>query len=186
MNVHIDPALLKRLQGFRRPIVDPKTPTKETGMTSFGDLVRMLPEGIASAQASLDRTSAERVAELANTRVWKVPSITEQIAEDGTVTYIQGEPREVSLLELGLRPTFYRFSEATVDVAMDVKIMENESESGSGERRMAMYADTASVRFERKLNRDVSASSRLKATLVPVPMPLRLGPTMSTEPAEEE
>ncbi len=185
MNGHIDPELLKRLRAFRPPIVDPKTPVKETEMASFGDLVRMLAEGIASAQASLDRTSAELMVELANTRVWTVPSITERIGEDGTVTYSQGEPREVSLLELGLRPTFYQFSEATVDVAMDVKIVESETETGSGEKRMSMYADTASVRFERKLNRDVSASSRLKATLVPVPMPLRLEPTVSTESEEE-
>ena len=186
MNGHIDPELIKKIRAFRDPIADPKVPIRETDLASFADLVRMLGEGIADAQASLDRTSAEMVVEMANTRVWTVPSITEHIAEDGTVTYTQGVPREVSLLELGLRPTFYQFSEATVDVSMDLKIVESETESGTGRKRMSMYADTASVRFERKLNRDVSASSKLRATLVPVPMPIRLEPTLSTDSGEEE
>jgi hypothetical protein len=65
---------------------------------------------------------------------------------------------------------------------MDVKIVENESETG--QRRFSLFADTSNVRFERKLNRDVKISSKLTATLVPVPMPLRLEPvTTTTAPA---
>ncbi len=171
------------LRAFRPPIVLPETPVRETPSASFGDLVRMLAEGIANAQASLDRASAEMVVELANMRVSVIPSITETIGEDGSVTYTQGEPREVSLLELGVRPTFYQFSQATVEVVMDLKIVETETETGTGQKRISLFADTANVRFERKLNRDVKVSSKLTATLVPVPMPLRLEPVVSTQSA---
>lgn len=171
-------AVLGGGRSFRLPLVSPATPVAETSSVSFGDLVRMVAEGIADAQASLDRASAELVAELASTRVDVIPSITETIGEDGQVTYVQGAAQSVSLLDLGVRPTFYQFSQTVVEVVMDIKSVETETESG--ERRLALFADTKNVRFERKLNRDVSISSKLTSTLVPVPMPLRLEPVVTT------
>ena len=99
---------------FRTPLLKPETAVAETSSTSFADLVRMMAEGIADAQMALDRSSAEMVTELAETRVDVVPTITETVAADGTVTYEQGKPQNVSLLELGVKPTFYQFSQATV------------------------------------------------------------------------
>lgn len=168
---------------FRPPLVTPETPVRETPSASFGDLVRMLAEGIADAQASLDRSSAEMVVELANTEVEIIPNVTETINEDGTVTFSNGAPQKVSLLQLGVRPTFYQFSQAVCEVVMDIKIVENETENGT--RRFSLFASTSDVRFERKLNRDVKISSKLTATLVPVPMPLRLEPVVNTTPAPE-
>lgn len=138
----------------------------------------MLAEGIADAQTALDRASAEIVVELANTSVEIIPSITETIDQNGGVSYAHGTPQVRSLLSLGVRPTFYQFSQAVIEVAMDIKLVENETENGT--RRFAVFADTSSVRFERKLNRDVTISSKLTATLVPVPTPLRLEPVVTT------
>lgn len=174
------------LAAFRPPIVQPEVPVRETPSASFADLVRMLAEGIADAQASLDRASAEQVVELANTRVKVVSSITETIDANGNVTYENGPLREVSLLDLGVMPTFYQFSEAKVEVTMDIKIVENTNESGTTPKRYSLFADTASVRFERKLNRDVKISSKLTATLVPVPMPIRLEPARATTTPDTE
>jgi len=160
---------------FRAPLYKPETPVAETSSTSFADLVRMMAEGIADAQMALDRSSAEMVTELAETRVDVVPTITETIAADGTVTYEQGKVQSVSLLELGVKPTFYQFSQATVEVSMDLKLVEQLSEDGTRKTGgLGLFAETANIRFERKLNRDVSVHSRITATLVPVPMPLRL------------
>jgi hypothetical protein len=172
------------LRAFRPPIVQPETPVRETPSASFGDLVRMLAEGIAAAQASLDRTSAEMVVEMANTHVDIVPNITQIIDEDGNITYESGDPQTVSLLHLGVRPTFYQFSQATVEVVMDIEIVETETEKG--EKRNSLFAQTYNVRYERKLNREVTTTSKLTATLVPVPMPVQLEPTMvtTTPPAE--
>ena len=172
------------LRAFRDPIVAPEVPVRESPAVSFGDLVRMLAEGIADAQTSLDRASAALVAELAETTVSIVPSVTETIDADGNVTFEQGEPQEVSLLSLGVTPTFYQFSQSTVEVVMDVKIVESEQVKEDGKRSYGLFAGTADVRVERKLNRDVSAHSKLTATLVPVPMPLRLAPVRTTTTPE--
>ncbi|MFN0093290.1 MAG: hypothetical protein ACKVVT_00720 [Dehalococcoidia bacterium] len=166
-------------RAFRPPIVPLEAPRAETPAVSFGDLVRMLAESIADAQTALDRASAELVAELAATTVDIVPSVTETIAADGSVTYEHGKPRKVSLLDLGVTPTFYQFSEARVEVAMDLHVVESETSSEQG-KRFALFAGTSSITRERKLNRDLRVTSRFSATLVPVPHPLRLEPVRTT------
>lgn len=166
-------------RGFRDPIVAAEVVAPEAPEVSFGDLVRMLGEGIADAQASLDRASAELVTELAETKVKLVPSITETLGEDGTVKYTTGAPQELSLLELGVTPTFYAFSQASVEVALDVKIVETVT-SDETTKRFSLFAGTRDLRVQRKLNRDVTLASKLSATLVPVPSPLRLEPVRTT------
>ena len=145
----------------------------------------MLAEGIADAQTSLDRASADLVEELAGTTVNIIPQVIETIGADGKVTFEQAEPQAVSLLSLGVTPTFYQFSQATVEVVMDIKVVEQEQVRTDGKRSYGLFAGTADVRTERKLNRDVAVHSKLTATLVPVPMPLRLEPVRTTTtPAE--
>ena len=173
-------AALLPLRSFREAIVAPDVPVHESPSVSFGDLVRMLAEGIADAQTSLDRASAELVEELAGTTVNIIPQVTETIDADGKVTFEHAEPQPVSLLSLGVTPTFYQFSQATVEVVMDIKVVEQQQERTEGKRRYGLFAGTADVRTERKLNRDVTVHSKLTATLVPVPMPLRLEPVRTT------
>ncbi len=165
------------------PLIDPGLPVRETDSVSFADLVRLLGESVAAAQMSLDRASATLMAELAQTYVDLVRSVTETIQPDGEIAYDTGEPQRVSLLELGITPSFYRFSEASVEVVMDVKIVETTTESAEGPARWGLFADTRSVKSERKLNRDVTMTSRLRATLVAVPSPLRVEPVRTTSPA---
>lgn len=166
---------------FRKPIVPIETKTNEVSMTSFADLVRMMAEGIADAQQSLDRSSAEMLVDLADTRVDVVRNITEVIDEKGAITYENGPAQSVSLLELGMLPTFYQFSEATVEVSMDLHVVENVDEKSQTKGRKTLFANTRDIRMERKLNRDVKMASKLTATLVPVPVPLRLEPSRTTE-----
>ena len=148
---------------------------RELPDVDFADLVRMLAEGIANAQVSLDRASASMVEELAAKEVSLVPEIREVVDGQGNVTYEQATPRPVSLLELGITPTFYQFSEATVEVSMDIKIVEAERAT-SGKPKVGLVAGTATLQAERRLNREVTAHSKLTATLVPVPMPTRVEP----------
>lgn len=169
---------LNTLRAFRPPIVDPAIPTVETPNIAFGDLVRMLAESIADAQISLTQASAEMVVQLANTKIEIVSTITETIDAAGNVTYLTGQTREVSLLDIGIVPPFYQFSDATVEVIMDIKIVETSTESGK--RGFTLFANTSDVRFERKLNRDITTSSKLTARLVPVPAPIRIEPARST------
>lgn len=173
--------LPKAQQVLRNPLLSPEIPVRETQDASLGDLIRMVAESVADAQSALDRASAGLVRELAETEVEIVPTIQEVIGEDGAVSFKHGPLRKVSLLDLGILPTFYQFSQTVIDVQMDLKIAESTDESGQRSGRFTLLADTGSIRFERKLNRDMTVTSRVTATLVPVPMPLRLEPVRSTE-----
>ncbi|MFH7326000.1 hypothetical protein [Desulfurivibrio sp. C05AmB] len=176
------------LSKIRTPLIPLSQPARETDKASLADLIREVALSVADAQRGLDASSAEMVRELAETRVKVVPAIHETIAADGRVSYRQEEPHEVSLLEIGVNPTFYQFAQTVIEVQMDLKMVETESESGtrSAGGRLFLQADTAGIRFERKLNRDVSVCSKVTATLVPVPMPLRVEPIRTTANAPED
>lgn len=172
---------------LRPTLLPPSVPVREAQEASLADLIRMTAESVADAQTALDRASAGLVAELAQTRVPVIPSIREIISESGEVTFERADPVEVTLLDIGVMPTFYQFSQTVIEIAMDLKVTESLDESGKRSGSFALRADTAGLRFERKLNRDVKVSSKVTATLVPVPMPLRLEPvrtTQASEPAE--
>ncbi|WP_291319172.1 hypothetical protein [Desulfonatronospira sp.] len=174
------------LRTIRSPRIPLEQPARETDKASLGDLIREVALSIADAQKGLDASSAEMVRELAETRVEVVSAIRESISSDGSISYTQDKPRSVSLLEIGVMPTFYQFAQTVVEIQMDLKVVETESEKGtkSQNKRMFLQADTAGIRFERKLNRDVSVCSKVKATLVPVPMPLRIEPVRTTTDAD--
>jgi hypothetical protein len=165
---------------IREPLLSPAVKTRETDQASLADLIRLVALSVADAQAALDRSSAGLVKELAETAVEIIPSIQEIVGADGSLEFVHGKPRKVSLLDLGVMPTFYQFSQTVIEVHMDLKISETLHESGS-KRGITLLADTAGIRFERKLNRDVSVSAKVTTTLVPVPMPLRLEPVRGTE-----
>lgn len=147
---------------------------------SLADLVAQLAEAVAEGQAKLDLSSAAVAKQLADTRVAFIPQIRQIIDEKGNVRFETANPVEVSLLELGIQPTFYAFSEATVEVAMDLKIVE-ETQSSSPGKKTSLFAHTQSLRQERKLNRNVTISSKLTAKLVPVPAPPLLTPVRTVE-----
>ena len=170
-----------KVSAFRKPIVPPEAKTNEVSTASFADLVRMMAEGIADAQRSLDKSSADMLTDLADTHVEVVRNITEVVDENGEITYENSPPQSVSLLELGMLPTFYQFSEATVEVSMDLHVVEDVDEKSTTKGHKTLFANTRDIRMQRKLNRDVKMASKLTATLVPVPVPLRLEPSRTTE-----
>lgn len=147
----------------------------EYPLVEFGQLVRMLAESIADAQRELDRSSAGMLEELAETEVSVVPEVREVVEPDGHVRYERARSRRVSLLDLGVTPTFYQFSESTVEVSLDITVVEE-----GAQRKPRLIANTAAVQQERKLNRNLQAHSKLRATLVPVPMPAQLEPSRTS------
>lgn len=164
---------------------DPNEPIQELAGASLAEVLTQLAEAIAEGQARLDLSSAQVVQELAQTQVDIVPSIRQIIREDGKVEFQQAEPVRVSLLDLGILPTFLAFSEATAEVAMDLKVVENVTQSGNTNKRKSLFAATQSLRTERRLNRDVSVHTKLTAKLVPVPVPARLQPIITVEDQRE-
>ena len=160
-------------------------PTDELAGAPLGEMITQLAESIAEGQARLDLSSAELLKELAETKVAIVPEVRRVIEANGQVRFEQAEPKEVSLLELGMVPTFYAFSEATVEVAMDLQVVERSTETGSTKKKPFLFGSTRSLRTERRLNRDLRVHSKVKATLTPVPAPPLVGPTRSVDDRRE-
>ena len=67
-------------------------------------------------------------------------------------------------------------SRSTVEVTMDLKIVETKTKTEDRKKRYSLFADTATIRSERRLHSNLTVSSKLTATLVPAPSPLRLEP----------
>lgn len=160
----------------------------------FPEMVMKLALGIAEAQKNLDENSVETAIALAETTVPVVLAVTQTIAADGTVTFTQAPPIDVSLLQLGLMPTFYQFIESTIEVTMDIKTTTSrETNVKVGVKAkvgFAMWSASVSidVSHNRKFGKTVHGTSRLVTKLVPVPPPPRIAPELiviDNRPAEE-
>ena len=144
----------------------------------FDDLVYLLAEGVADAQAKLDASTAELLETLAETEVDVVPGVTRTIEADGTVETETASPVARSLLELGFTPSRYQFSEATVEVNVDISVSESESRDVETEdRSLGLRAGTYEVTQQRKYDRGVESNARLRAQLEPTPLPIELAPS---------
>ncbi|HBY60852.1 MAG TPA: hypothetical protein DEH78_13600 [Solibacterales bacterium] len=148
------------------------------------EMVQKLALGIATAQQSLDEVSVDTAKVLADTKVEVVLAITQTIKADGTVEFSSAPPIEVSLLQIGLMPTFYQFAEATIEVTMDIKTTTstelNVKVSAKAKAGFACWSASVQtdVSFNRKFQKEVRGTSRLVTRLVPVPPPPRLTPEL--------
>lgn len=149
------------------------------------EMVTKLGLGIAEAQRALDENSVETAKQLADTTVPIVLGITQTIGADGEVSFTQADPVEVSLLQVGLMPTFYQFSEATIEVTMDIKTTTSTETNikVSAKAKVGFGCWGASVKTDvshnRKFGKEVHGTSRLMTKMVPVPPPARLEPVLT-------
>ena len=149
------------------------------------EMVMKLGLGVAEAQRALDENSVETAKLLAETTVPLVLAVTQVIAADGTVSFTNADPVEVSLLQIGLLPTFYQFSEATIEVTMDIKTTSSRETNVkvSAKAKVGFGCFSASVNTEvshnRKFGKEVHGTSRLVTKMVPVPPPARIEPVLN-------
>jgi hypothetical protein len=150
------------------------------------DMVTKLALGIAAAQRALDDNSINTAKALATETIDVIPQIVETIAADGSVTFVSATPVTMSLIQVGLFPTFYQFSEASIEVEMDIKTTTS-SETNvkvSAEAKVGFACWSASVRAEvshnRKFAKEVHGTSKLITKMVPVPPPPRIFPQIVT------
>jgi len=148
------------------------------------EMVMKLGLGIAEAQRALDENSVQTAQMLAETTVPLVMAVTQTIASDGTVSFTNADPVDVSLLQIGLMPTFYQFSEATIEVTMDIKTTTS-SETNvkvSAKAKVGFGCFSASVSVDvshnRKFGKEVHGTSKLVTKMVPVPPPPRIAPEL--------
>ena len=150
----------------------------------FPEMVLKLALGIAEGQRALDENSVATAQMLAETEIPLVMAVTQTIAADGTVSFTSADPINVSLLQIGLLPTFYQFSEAIIEVTMDIKTTSS-SETNikvSSKAKVGFGCWSASVNVDvshnRKFGKEVRGTSRLMTKMVPVPPPPRIAPEL--------
>jgi hypothetical protein len=176
----------------------------------FGQMVLSLAMAIAEGQRALDRTSLETARALALERVRLVDEITEVIYykppveardRDGNVmTDENGNPIRVTgadvsyepsfndytLLQAGLFPTFYQFTESIIEVKMSISsktTSSTEFEAGASlgiNYGPVSFAAHANFKTSQTYSYSVEGSSLLRTTLKPVPPPSRLTPRTIT------
>ncbi|WP_331234410.1 hypothetical protein [Natronorarus salvus] len=161
----------------------------------FPEMVASMGQGIADAQNQLDMNSVKVAKVLAETEIEVVPAITRTITADGEVEYSSADAIDVSLIQAGMFPTFYQFSEATIEVEMDIKTTTERETSidvsagakfGYGLWSARVDID---VSHNRKFGKEVHGTSKLKTTMVPVPEPPYLFPevlTVDNRPSPDE
>ncbi|EMA64558.1 hypothetical protein [Halorubrum kocurii] len=165
----------------------PDRPTRAVADLPFDDLVYLLAAGVADAQTALDARTAATLATFAETEIDVVPSLTRTVASDGTVTTDAAPAEPRSLLELGLTPARYRFSDATIEVAVDVSAADRDRsgrDRPEGERAEPAFdlrAGTQSVIDRRTFDREAGANARLAARLEPTPPPVAIGPEETSD-----
>lgn len=156
----------------------PSQPLRETSVVPFDDLVYLLAEGVAEAQTKLDLNTIETIQTLAETEVDVVPRLTRTIDTDGTVTTETAPAQSRSMLELGLVPSRYQFSDATVEIEVDVSAASHDRvDDERTDRSSGLQASTRAVIEQRKYDREVNANARIAARLEPTPFPIAVGST---------
>jgi hypothetical protein len=168
----------------------------------FPKMVLSLAQAIAKGQLALDQASLNTLKVLAKTKFDYIPEITEVLkpSEDinaggVTVTGVDVElitPRalKMTLLQAGIVPTFYQFTESVIEVKMSISSkVESQSEFEFGIETEAsagfLFASgsvSSHVNFKSSNTFSYSAegSSLLRTTLKPTPPPARMMPRFIT------
>ena len=170
----------------------------ELAEVPFGDLIFNVAKGIADGQRALDLASLQTLLELSNTQVSLIPEVTEVIVAAPFQVPISGqspvavtgarvmasasEPVVMNALQAGIVPSFYQFTEATIQIKMSLQLREGEETDTNGNRRAAIFAFGSNVNFrtQNTFSYSADASSSVTATIRPVPAPSRLVPATIT------
>ena len=168
----------------------------------IADMVRDLAAAVAEGQLSLDRASIETLKFLASdaNAIELIPQITEVIAPAPSIVVVGGSnvtvpgfsvtqqpvaPVKTTLLQAGLLPTFYQFTEALIEVKLSITLKETsatqiEGRPGFAKRSVMAFAAPVNFRNASTYSHTAEGSSLLRVTMKPVPAPVRLAPDVVT------
>jgi hypothetical protein len=164
----------------------------------FGDMLATVAKGIAEGQRQLDLQSIKTLIELSQTMVQIIPEVAEVITPSpfevdvsgqapilvtgARVTASPADPVSMTALQAGITPTFYQFSEATIQLKLSLQVREVEQVDTEGTRSFGFLFFGSHVNFKTQntYSYQVDGSSSVTATLRPVPPPARLVPATVT------
>lgn len=174
----------------------------------FAEVVRNLAFAIAEGQLELDRSSIETLKFLLENNVNVVPEIAEIIEPAERTVTVTGPdgllnipitgvnirasgaaPITLNLLQAGLLPTFYQFTEAQIEVKLSISMKRTEETETTGAGRLGTrvggyralaFGSSVNYRTANTFSYSAEGASVLRATLRPVPPPPRLIPRTVT------
>jgi hypothetical protein len=176
----------------------------------FPEMVFKLANAIASGQRRLDMASLETARALAKATVKVIPEVFEVI-ENGPVKTFGGVPvtginvrselgdtATFTLMQAGLLPTFYQFTESIIEVKISISYRTSSSSEfefgaslevsaeasagflfGSGSVS-STFSSHVNYKHASQYSYSAEGSSLLRTTLKPVPPPARLIPRFIT------
>jgi hypothetical protein len=159
----------------------------------FPQMVLQLALAISKGQTALDRTSIDTAKQLAKAKFDVLTEIVDEISpkpgtSPGGVAYTGAqvtskfEFANISLLQAGLFPTFYQFTESIIEVKMAIS-MKTSSEFSlevSAEGGFGCFSASVDAKYSSSYSYSVDGSSLLRTTLKPVPPPSRMVPRTVT------
>ncbi len=176
----------------------------ELASVPFGKMIYDMASAIARSQVALDQASIKLVKVLANSYIDYVPDVTEVLlphtqtipgVNDShgnpvtvtgvTVSGIVGESFPLSLLQAGVNPTFYAFTNSQIVVKMavtsttDVSAGVSIDTTLSGQERWfggGTLATHVNATYAAKYSYSVDGSSSLQTTLATLPPPKNIMP----------
>jgi hypothetical protein len=182
----------------------------ELASVPFGKMIYDMASAIARSQVALDKASISLVKVLANTTFDYVPDVVETLLpnprpvkglggaplmdKDGNPVMVTGVQVETSvgdsfpltLLQAGINPTFYQFTNSTIEVKMSITSTQESSNTfdvgvsvtASADFLFASGSVTSHVNFSssNKYSYSVTGSSSMATTLAPVPPPKNMMP----------
>jgi hypothetical protein len=165
----------------------------------FAELVHSLGHAIAESQLELDRSAITTLSFLVNTPVDIITEVTDVITAvprsatlaDGRVIPYTGAqvtssgsaPVSMSLFQAGLSPTFYQFTEASLEVKMSITVRQSSQTSTSGgppRLPFRVHASPVDYRTSNTYSYTAQGSSTFRTVMKPVPAPSRLTPARVT------
>jgi hypothetical protein len=178
----------------------------------FPKMVLSLAQAISKGQLAMDKTSLDTLQMLARTKFDWLPEVTEvltplpRVIDTGqkddnnqpvtvTVTGVEvdfqpADPVKLTMLQAGILPTFYQFTESIIEVKMSISSKtETSSELEAGASlevtggflfASATFSSHVNYKTASKYSYSVDGSSLLRTTLRPAPAPTRLLPRFIT------
>jgi len=157
-------------------------------------MVLQLALAISKGQAALDRTSIETAKQLSKAKFDVLTEIRDVInpvvkpASNGVPQYTGAavttdfEFTNMSLLQAGLFPTFYQFTESIIEVKMAIstKTSSEFSLETHAEGGFCCFSASVDAKYSNSFSYSVDGSSLLRTTLKPVPPPARMVPRTVT------
>jgi hypothetical protein len=167
----------------------------------FDEMIHNMAVAIADGQLAQDRSAIKTLQQLSTETTDVITSVTEIIEPDpqsvnvpgsGTIPYTGAKVRAsgvqtvpMTLLQAGLTPTFYQFTEANIEVKLSITMKKTAEATTDGKgnvipAKTRAFASAVNFRTAATYSYEANGSSCLKATIKPVPPPPRLTPRTVT------